>query len=169
MEPDANLQHPASLLPDLGPDLRAEIADRQNAEPSLLEILAYYAEAGFCADAHATDGGRMLCGSCQSSITPDHLDVHSVRRLEGASDPSDMVGVVAIICPVCDAHATAVLKYGPEASPDEIEIWQRTNDLRNGDVLGGHMAPGEDDPDVIATVPDPQGVGVSGRSAVGSA
>ena len=141
---------------DVQPDRAAEMTDRQNSEPSLLEILAYYAEGGFGADAHATDGGRILCGSCQSLITPERLDVHSIRRLEGASDPSDMVGVIAIICPVCNAHATAVLKFGPEASPDEIEIWQRTKDLRSSDTLGGHMAPGEDDPAVIATVPDPQ-------------
>ena len=165
MEPNGNPKRQGSLHPDL----RAEMTDRQNSEPSLLEILAYYAEAGFSADAYAADGGRVLCGTCQSSITPDHLDVHSIRRLEGASDPSDMVGVIAIICPVCDAHATAVLKYGPEASPDEIEIWQRTNDLRHSEILGGHMAPGEDDPEVIASVPDPQGRGVSGWSAVGSA
>lgn len=146
------------------PDQRAEMTDRQNSEPSLLEILAYYAEGGFNADAHAMDGGQILCGSCQSLITPEHLDVHSMRRLEGASDPSDMVGVIAIICPVCNAHATAVLKFGPEASPDEIEIWQRTKDLRASDTLGGHMAPGEDDPAVIAVVPDPQNVVAAGEA-----
>ena len=33
----------------------AEMTDRQNAEPSLLEILSYYAEGGFDGDAHAAD------------------------------------------------------------------------------------------------------------------
>lgn len=135
---------------------RAEITDRQNAEPSILEILEYYRAAGFGADAYAVDGGQMRCGSCQSLITPDHLDIRSLRRLEGASDPSDMVGVIAIVCPVCDAHATAVLKFGPEASPDEIEIWQRANHRRGDDMVVGHMAPGEDDPNVVAHVPDPE-------------
>ena len=96
------------------------------------------------------------CDWLQSLIAPDHMDVHSIRRLEGASDPSDMVGVLAIICPVCDNHATVVLKFGPEASPDEIEIWQRTKDLRESSTLDGHMAPGENDPASVATVPDPQ-------------
>ena len=134
----------------------AEITDRQNAEPSILEILEYYRAAGFDADAYAVDGGQMRCGSCQSLIAAEHLDIHSLRRLEGASDPSDMVGVIAIVCPVCGAHATAVLKFGPEASPDEIEILQRANDRRDGDLVVGHMAPGEDDPNVVAHVPDPE-------------
>ena len=135
---------------------RAEMTDRQNAEPSILDILEYYRAAGFGADAYAIDGGQMRCGSCQSLITADHLDIHSLRRLEGASDPSDMVGVIAIICPVCDAHATAVLKFGPEASPAEVEIWQRAKDRRQDDGMDGHMAPGEDDPNVVAWVPDPE-------------
>lgn len=129
------------------------------AEPSLVEVLATYSEAGFDGDAFAVEDGMILCGSCQSKLSPDHIDVHSIRRLEGTSDPSDNVGVVAIICPVCHARSTMVLKYGPEASPDEVTIWHQTNDRRNSLILPADMAPGEKDPHVGAPVyatPTPQ-------------
>jgi hypothetical protein len=112
-------------------------------EPSLTEVLGAYSEAGFDGDAFAHEGGMILCGSCQSMLAPEHIDIHSIRRLEGESDPSDNVGVVALICPVCNAQATMVLKYGPEATPDEVTIWQQTNDRRSSMILPPDMAPQE--------------------------
>lgn len=128
----------------------------QPTDTSLLEVLAYYAEAGFDGDAFASDDGLVLCGSCGSKVSPDHVSVHSIRRLEGASDPSDMLGVLAVICPVCGKHSTCVLKYGPEVSPEEAAVWRRTEDLRHSDQLPANMAPGEDDPAVQPFTPEPQ-------------
>jgi hypothetical protein len=118
------------------------------AEPSLVEVLDSYSAAGFDGDAFATEGGMILCGSCQSKLSPDHIDVHSIRRLEGTSDPSDNIGVVAIVCPVCKSQATMVLKYGPEASPDEVAIWHQTNDRRTSTILPADMPPSEHEPHV---------------------
>ncbi len=131
------------------PDTEANNSDltasdsNESVEPTLIEVLAAYASGGFDADAFVAPDGRLLCGSCQSLLAPDHIEVHSIRRLEGQSDPSDNMGVIAVICPVCGAHATAVLKFGPEASPEENEIWQRTIDARSSDILPGNAAPGE--------------------------
>jgi hypothetical protein len=122
-------------------------------EPSLTDVLSSYSQAGFNSDAFAQADGMILCGSCQSSLAPGHIDVHSIRRLEGTSDPADNVGVVAIICPVCQAKATMVLKYGPEASPDEVTIWQETNDCRTSATLPPDMAPGEDSSEVRSPAP----------------
>ena len=124
-----------------------------HAEPSLLEILAYYAQAGFAGDAHVTDDGDIHCATCSSRIPAHRVDVHSMRRLEGVSDPDDMVGVIAIICPDCGAHSTAVLKYGPSATEGEVAAWHHTRDLRADDAVDGHMAPGEDDPAVQPQLP----------------
>lgn len=121
-------------------------------ETSLIDVLSSYAAAGFDGDAFASDEGRILCGSCQSRLSPDHINVHSIRRLEGTSDPADNAGVVAIICPVCQGRATMVLKYGPDASPEEVAIWQKTNDCRDSDILPPDMAPGEDAPEAQAPV-----------------
>jgi hypothetical protein len=112
-------------------------------EPSVVEILRDYAGAGFSGDAFASDYGLILCGSCQSRLAASFVQVYSIRRLEGASDPADNVAVLAIICPVCQSRSTMVLKYGPDASPDEVTIWHQTKDCRDRKILPGDMAPGE--------------------------
>lgn len=124
-------------------------------ETTLLELLSYYEQAGFGGDSFVTEGGLLLCGACSSRVAPDHVSVHSIRRLEGPSDPADAVGVLAVICPVCGSKSTCVLKFGPEATLDEAEVWSRTIDRRSSDQLPGNMAPGEDDPDVLPA-PQPQ-------------
>lgn len=48
-----------------------------------------------------------------------------MRRTEGASDPSDMVAVVAVKCPHCGTKATAVLGFGPESDEDDAEVLRR--------------------------------------------
>jgi hypothetical protein len=112
-------------------------------EPSVVEILRDYAGAGFNGDAFASEYGLILCGSCQSRLAASYVQVYSIRRLEGASDPADNLAVLAIICPVCQSRATMVLKYGPDASPDEVTIWHQTKDCRDRKILPGDMAPGE--------------------------
>jgi hypothetical protein len=46
----------------------------------------------------------------------------TLRRLEGASDPDDLVAVVGLVCPVCGARIAAVLHYGPTASAAEADV-----------------------------------------------
>ena len=53
-----------------------------------------------------------------------------LRRLEGASDPDDMLAVVGLACPHCSAQGTAVLGYGPEAAAVDAEVLERLEDAR---------------------------------------
>jgi hypothetical protein len=48
--------------------------------------------------------------------------VTDIRRTEGASDPDDMLAVVALTCPRCQTRAAAVLGYGPEAAEDDADV-----------------------------------------------
>ena len=48
--------------------------------------------------------------------------MREIRRLEGASDPDDMLAVVALECPVCSMKGTIVLHFGPEASAEELDV-----------------------------------------------
>ena len=48
-----------------------------------------------------------------------HVDQN--RRLEGASDPTDMVIVLSFHCPICDRAGTLVLHYGPDAGEEEVD------------------------------------------------
>ncbi len=58
--------------------------------------------------------------------------MHALRRTEGASDPADMLAVVALCCPACDTRGTAVLNYGPEATVDDAEVLVGLEDERRG-------------------------------------
>lgn len=89
-----------------------QVAPTQGSS-SLTETLEEFRQMGFPADFSAREGGILVCAECHQTFeaTPDA--VSGERRLEGASDPDDMQLVVALICPVCGAHGTAVAHYGP--------------------------------------------------------
>ena len=63
--------------------------------------------------------------------------------MEGASDPADMITVVATSCPVCGADGTMVLGYGPAASDLDAAVSRALADRRHDDVLPPHAPPGE--------------------------
>ena len=46
----------------------------------------------------------------------------ALGALEGASDPDDMILVIAASCPVCSTGGTVVLGYGPNASPEDADL-----------------------------------------------
>jgi hypothetical protein len=48
-----------------------------------------------------------------------------LRRIEGASDPADMIAIAAVKCPNCGTKGTAVLGFGPEADEDDAEVLRR--------------------------------------------
>ena len=50
-------------------------------------------------------------------MTADHS-----TRLEGASDPADMMMVVPTTCPECGARGSLILHYGPAASAEEADV-----------------------------------------------
>ena len=93
------------------------MADPPYAAPSdnttLTEVLAGYAEAGFTSSFAAQDGGAIRCDSCGSELDPEQVDMRSLRRLEGASDPADMMAIVAMRCGVCEAAGTMVTVFPP--------------------------------------------------------
>ena len=47
------------------------------------------------------------------------MPVLELRRLEGASDPDDMLAVVAVECANCGLRGSLVLNYGPTATEDD--------------------------------------------------
>ncbi len=70
----------------------------------------------------ARPGGWLICFTCHTESQAADVDVEVLRRTEGASDPDDMLAVVALTCPQCGARATVVLGYGPEAAEDDAEV-----------------------------------------------
>jgi hypothetical protein len=106
-------------------------------------VLAGYAESGFDASFTVVADAQLECHACEKSFAATDAPMGSLRRLEGASDPDDMLAVVALTCPHCDSRGTVVLGYGPASSPEDSDALAAFRDHRGSGVLPGNSAPGE--------------------------
>jgi hypothetical protein len=66
--------------------------------------------------------GTLRCTVCDCESRAGTFEVVAERRMEGASDPDDMVMVVGARCPVCHISGAVVLGYGAEASEKDADI-----------------------------------------------
>lgn len=89
---------------------------------SMFEILQVFQADGYGGDLFAEEGGGVRCGTCNEVTPAGDLDVHELRRMEGASDPADMAAIVATTCPRCATDAVMVVMYGPEASGADTDV-----------------------------------------------
>jgi hypothetical protein len=96
----------------------------QGAE-TLLDVLRDLGDQGFAGEFAAaepdgaTEQGRIVCANCHHVFAADAPGVSEIRRLEGASDPDDMLAVAALTCPNCATRGTLVLNYGPTATVED--------------------------------------------------
>lgn len=111
---------------DSGSDVDDEVTEPVAGVPSdnttLSAVLSDFEAAGFTAQLIVTEDGGVDCAACGATVDPAELDVHEARRLEGASDPDDMMSVVAASCPRCDVRGTMVVRYGPLAGPGDQAV-----------------------------------------------
>ena len=108
---------------------------------SLTAIVSQFEHEGFTGQLAVREQAVLLCLSCHQEHPAAEFEMAALRRTEGASDPADMAAVVALTCPHCSSRGTVVLKYGPEASPDESDVLLALEDQRQGD--GVIVDPGE--------------------------
>ena len=86
-------------------------------------VLDRLADDGFdVAFSPADEPGRLHCAACGNTSPAAAFDVLHERRLEGASDPDDMVLVVAASCPACGRGGAVVLGYGATASEADADV-----------------------------------------------
>jgi hypothetical protein len=105
-----------------GPAIAAEPDDYLQGEAAtLIEVIDAFAGDGYDGQFAETDA-KVRCLACDVVSPPATVELHELRRLEGASDPSDMLAVAAITCPSCGARGTLVLNYGPEATAGDGEV-----------------------------------------------
>jgi hypothetical protein len=97
---------------------------------TIVEILAEFAEQGFVENFGVTRDGQIRCGACHAVEDPTGMHLHSLRRLEGASDPADMAAILALSCPHCGARGTAVVMYGPGATEEDLAVLAAVEDHR---------------------------------------
>jgi hypothetical protein len=99
--------------------MRQPLPGNPSDNTDLLAVLERYAAAGYAAHLLVTDDGLVECTVCGTRSRPEDVSAGEIRRLEGASDPDDMMAVVKVECPACGARGALVMGYGPNASPGE--------------------------------------------------
>ncbi|MEY2400617.1 MAG: hypothetical protein QOJ08_728 [Ilumatobacteraceae bacterium] len=113
------------------------------ADATITDVLEGYAQGGFTSSFCVTDDAELECLECQTESAPDRVVMSSLRRLEGESDPADMVAVVALTCPACGSRGTVVLGFGPMATPEDSDVLQALRDDRGDSKAPGNSAHGE--------------------------
>jgi hypothetical protein len=106
-------------------------------------VLAEYEAAGYGGQFEVVSASAIACLTCGSESAATEFGMSGLRRLEGASDPDDMLSVVAVSCPRCGARGTIVLGYGPNASADEASVSKQLRDQRGEGSLPPSSSPGE--------------------------
>ena len=89
---------------------------------TLAAILAALERDGFVGQFGAIDGGGVMCFACHRPTPAGNVEVECFRRLEGASDPDDMLFVAGVRCTRCGQRGTLVLGFGPEASQQDVDV-----------------------------------------------
>lgn len=110
------------MKPDPGPSGAGETRQA--------DVLAHYELEGFSGQFTAMAGGRIRCLACEQASRPQDVLCFALHRLEGASDPADMMAVAALECPHCGSRGTLTLAYGPTAPRRDARILLHLNDAR---------------------------------------
>lgn len=121
----------------------AETPGAPGDNTTLVEVLQGYEDAGWTTAFEVLEDGSVRCGTCQAVIAPSALEIHSLRRLEGASDPADMLAVLAVRCPSCGGRGVVVVNFGPEMTEGQVRLMHEAEDRRFQDGAPPAAAPGE--------------------------
>jgi hypothetical protein len=106
--------------PNGGPPDAASSANP--TDTTLRSVVDALTDQGYTGQFAARPGGRVECLVCRADAPAHRYHADEVTRLEGVSDPDDMVMVAPLRCRSCGALGTLVLGYGPEASEDDSDV-----------------------------------------------
>ena len=98
---------------------------------TISDALREFESRGYIGQFIIAEEGKVECTSCGKSHRPREVSLEAMRRIEGASDPADMVYVGALQCPRCGARGTAIVNYGPTASPEHAAVLRELDDRRD--------------------------------------
>ena len=88
---------------------------------TVTEAIALLEADGYRTDFSFTDG-TIRCNACAVAHEPPQLIVRRTFRFEGETDPGDEAIVLGIECPACGVRGVVVSAYGPDASPEFLEL-----------------------------------------------
>jgi hypothetical protein len=92
-------------------------------DTALASVQGVLSDEGYSGQFIAAAEARVLCTRCRSLLAAAWLGADDVTRLEGASDPADMMVVVPLTCPVCGQRGTLIMSFGPEMGQEEAEVF----------------------------------------------
>ena len=102
---------------------------------TLSEILAELERNGYAGQFSAHEGPRIRCHSCRTSGPASEFSAERMQRVEGPSDPADMLAVAGLTCPWCRVPGALVLNYGPEATLEQCQALRDLEDERSRQVI----------------------------------
>jgi DNA-directed RNA polymerase subunit RPC12/RpoP len=91
-------------------------------DDTLTSVIAEFEALGFTGQFRAEPDAVVHCFTCGKEFPATQIDASDVRRLEGVSDPADMLLVAPVVCPHCGAPGTLTLNYGPESTLEDAEV-----------------------------------------------
>lgn len=92
---------------------------------TLLEALAHAAHDGFTANFISQAESKIRCRACNHTFATGAVQIDGYERLEGASNPADMLLVVRAGCPSCSERGVMTLGYGPSATKTDADVLAR--------------------------------------------
>lgn len=111
------------------------------ADTPLLRVLEQLESEGYTGQFSVVDDGEILCHTCGGRTGATTVEADQMTRLEGASDPDDMLGVLPLVCPSCGQLGVLVVNYGPE-SPMEHGLFLRQLERRPSEGDDAEATPG---------------------------
>jgi ferredoxin len=110
----------------------AKVAEDEVARDAatITEVLDAFEADGYAGQFKVLDGGRVQCLTCRHEVDARTVELERLCRLEGASDPADMLAVGALRCPNCHTRGTVVLNYGPESTLEDADVLLALDDER---------------------------------------
>ena len=114
---------------------------------SITDALREFESRGYVGQFVIRPGGRIECRACGEAHRPKDVPLEAMRRLEGASDPADMVFVGALRCPGCDTIGTATINYGSQAQAADARVLRELDNQRPSVAL---TRSGDDDASLVS-------------------
>ena len=99
-----------------------DLAGVARGAETLLDVLARFTKQGWSSQFATRANGAVECESCHHTMAAGEMPVLELRRLEGASDPDDMLAVVVVECLNCGLRGSLVLNYGPTATEEDEAV-----------------------------------------------
>lgn len=99
-------------------------------EPTLTATLDAWARAGYRSNLIA-DGGALRCTQTGARYDPGELDVDSVARFEGSSNPSDQSILFALSRPGAGLRGVYLSNFSANIAPEEVGIVEQLEEPRS--------------------------------------